>query len=349
MPPIQDKPITEVVAKLAVAVRARLDAAGHEELTFESSWIRMEALPDGRTKAVAHVPLGRGYRLPVQIGDFEALEPDDAAVDRFAVSLARALPNVSNAARSLVHFVRSVARASWETNSADRDSGRSLHGEGVTLAPVQAAEFMTADWRTAVKRVRAILHKRGLGPDLKSESYLIEVGRPSEVAAALEPLISAQPERIRRLHLSLAPGPRLLVDAVTVDLISASGFDPVEVLRRFTRTWQFSLEVKWKGQAKTIHLNSKGQRITSSMGFDEGAHRTYWHGAGLCVEKSKRKTKAAVPGALATVLVDHPAFQGRRIIAVEPIEVEPGSCWVTLDEPVLRFDADAGTFIPDSE
>jgi hypothetical protein len=344
---------TEIIDRVATSVQDRIRATRNPEFVLERGWVTIESLPDGQARAIMQIPVGRGYWAPLHSAPFKADGSDDTAIERFATDLVAALPNVRAGARALTRFMLSVSHAAWTVRTAGRAEGRSLGGEIPTLAPIPASRIAGPNWKAAVQEARAVLHVSGFAADLGIERHAIEVGRPAEVDAALAPLLDLQPERSRRFHLARAPGPRLLVDSVTVDLLLAGGLDPTEVLRGFTRTWQFSVDVRWKGRENTIHLTSQGKRIRSQMGFDDAAHRTYWYGSGLGVEKSRRKAKAATPGAPASVLVDHPAFDRRRIVSVEPMGYpsicDPGSFFATLDETLLHFDAETGTFDADGE
>lgn len=329
--------------RLAAEVRARLEAAGHSATRFEDKWIRSELVAEGGTRQVVRVPIVHGWNLTLHPTGMTEQAPDDVSVSSFAADVAAALPSIRREGRRLARRLGTIARVSHELSAATNAKGSMVRADLPAPVPIHAASLANYRGLEALRSVRIAQAVTGLDVELEAETRMVEVDRAEELAIALGSWLDEQPERHRRFLLSRAPGPHVQVDALTVELIEAGGLDPVEVMRRFTRTWQTHVDVVWNDQPRRIFLVSHGSLVESQMCFDEGRHHTYWHARVLAVENSRRKARAARPGASAASIVDHPAFRERTIVSVEP-GWKGGSCLIRLDEPLLDFDADVGTF-----
>ncbi len=244
--------ICDEIAQLIVRkVRKALDAAGHQAVAIEQTWVKLDTLSDGKSALSLNVPVGQGVELPLKAISEYTEQNSERLVGEFVGDLVLALPNVDRARKSLVRYRCEIGKATWQERlNAIAVSAGFLVVSDVTLKPVVARHLADISPREVVKHAVAVLHVRVLDADLKHKVRQLFVETPDDVAGALWPLRAEQGERWRQWNLLRAPGPRFTTDGVTIALLSSFGFDPVEVLRRFQEVPHFTLRVEWQGEAK---------------------------------------------------------------------------------------------------
>lgn len=324
-------------------VRAKLDAAGRQDVAIDRLWIDED---EPGYPFLLNVPVGTELIVPLKpLSSFFNRRSDqlDCHIGHFAT----ALVNLRSAERMLTKYAQDVRREARKQIDAARAEGLDVAIENIGFKPTYAFHLSGKEWKDAAYHVLAEIRLRNTSFFLRPETSTIWVEEPSDVAMELADLLERQREHQARLAEMDAMGADLEVDAITLDLLAAHGLDPAEILRNVWKRQCVNLEIQHQGRNEHLSLISSGGRTTASI-FVGNA---FWNGEHLWfLQDGQPIDHDDLVGKTLAGFVDHPAFASHVVVKVESGREHGRPDLIHLDlSNKLLFDADTGRIWPQRE
>ena len=322
--------------KFVALVRAKLDAAGRTDIAIDRLWINEDS---PGYKFLLNVPVGAELVVPLRAQEgpsHRSAEAVDWHIDYFA----QALINLKSAEKMLAKYALEVRREAHKQIKAARAAGLDVSLENVGFEPTYAVCLSGSDWKEAADHVLAQLTVRNTSFFLRPETSHITVEEPADVAKELKWVLEDQRKHQARLAEMDALGADLEVDAITIDLLVAHGFDPVEILRQVWKTQCVNLAVPHGGFESHFSLVSFDGRVTAGINLGNA----YWNGGHLWfLDEERLVGNEDLVGKTLGGVIDHPAFASRSVLKVVGGQENGRRDLVFVDlSDKLLFDADTG-------
>lgn len=317
-------------------VRARLEASGHANVAIERSWI------DDDTPGhpfLLNVPVGPELTIPLKPrGGFLDRQADDFGehVDHFA----KALVSLHRAQETLLEYAADVRAAAAAEIASARAEGLDLLLTRVGFKPTRAFHLTGNDPDDAVSHVLAAVTVRHTASHLWFDETELWIREPTDIATELSPLRDDQRKRQERMAGLDAIGADLEVDAITVALLEAHGFDVVQILRKARKKQTLNLAVEVSGGKTNLGIINSGGMVSASIQLEAA----YWNGTHLWfVDEGMSTGHNDLIGKCLGDLLPHPVFTSLPIVKVERSHGGKGSDMIFFDmSDRLLFDADTG-------
>lgn len=319
--------------QFVAAVRAELAAMGLQDIAFERSWFDED---EPGERLLVHVPVGSELTIPLKVMErfFEMQTAEE--LRRNATEFAKALRNLRLAEPMLLKYARAVRRAASAVVADARSDGLDILLERVDFKPTYAFHLTWDDWKDAAHHVLAAVTVRHTSFYLRPHTSTVWVEEPEQVAEELSHILTDQRERQDRAAELNAQSADLIVDAITLDLLSAHRLDPTEVLTRVWKEQCVNLTVDYLGQDVSLSIISSDGEATASIQLPEA----FWNGEHLWFlgEEHERDHRHLIGKSLGG-LVPHPVFTSRPVVNIFVRHVDHVA--FDLSDKVM-FDADTG-------
>ncbi|USI73936.1 hypothetical protein [Sphingomonas morindae] len=321
-------------------VRAKLDAAGRRDVPISRLWIDEDTIG---YPFLLKVPVGPELLVPLQPMDGfydETARTSDWHIDYFAA----ALINLRSAERMLIRYARDIRRQALRQIEDARSKGLDVSLEGIGFRPTYAWHLSGDNWKDAAHHVLAEVKLRNTSFSLRPENTQIWVEEPADVGRHLESVLKEQREHQALAGEMEAMGADLIVDGITMDLLAASGFDAVDVLRKVWKEQCVNMTIRHGGLDRHFSVISFRGRTSASVDLENAS----WNGEHLWFHgEAERPWQRDLVGRTLAGLVDHPAFAARTVIGVGDGSPQgrPGQISLDISDRFL-FDADTGSIWP---
>ena len=319
------------------AIRAELDDAGHQDIPISRQWIE-EGVPG--YGYLVHVPVSPELTIPLKVmqGFFDAKDLDD--LRSHAREFATALANLTRAEKMLVKYARDVRAAAVAEITAARAVGLDMLLEDVGFKPTYAWHLTGKDWKSAALHILASVKVRHTAFFLRPTVSELYVGEPADVAKELADVCKDQRERQDRIAEFDALGADLIVDRITLDLLTTHGLNVEEVLTAVWNRQCVNLTVEHLGRETSLSLISSNGHVTASISLEDAI----WNGEHLWFVGDEQMTDhTSLIGKSVGELVRHPVFSSRPIVNI--FHRHADHVVYDLSDKML-FDADSGQLWP---
>lgn len=315
-------------------IRSALDKAGAAEVRVGRQWIDKET---PGYPLLLHVPVAAWLRVPLQPRDsfFEAETVED--LTDHAEEFARALINLQQSEPMLRQYAEEVREAAAAQVADARQSGLDILLEGVGFRPTYAFHLTNKDFRQAASHVLASVQVRRTSFHLRPELSQFVVEEVADVASEMVTVREEQRLRQSRITELDALGGDLVVDTLTLELLSLHGLEPSEVLSDVWRNQCVNMTVQHRGRAVPLSLVSSDGIVTATIMLEDAG----WNGQFLWFrDPAAASGNCGLAGGSLSGLVQHPVFASRSVVEVLPGRVDR----VVLDTSEKAiFDGDART------
>ena len=209
-------------------VRAKLDSEGHQDVEIRRQWIDES---DSVFQFLLNVPVGAELIVPLRVVGPLYGASGTEAVTQHVADFAGALVTLRKAERMLTKYVRDVRRAAVTAIAAARGEGLDILLANVTLKPTYACLLTGHSWEEAAYSILAVVHVRHTSSKFEQEVSEFWVEEPEDVAEELEEMLTIERERQAQIAELDATGTELVVDGITLDLLTTHIADFRELLR----------------------------------------------------------------------------------------------------------------------
>lgn len=181
------------------AVRAKLAAAGREDVVIDRMWIDQD---EPGYPFLLHVPVGTELSVPLQAAQNPSEVPTADGLKRHAIVFANALINLKQAEAMLVRYARDVRRAANAAIAAARADGLDVLLDRISFKPTYASHLTGGSYKDAAHHILAAVTMRHTTFYLRPKTSTIWVEKPCDVVDELQPLLEEQRERQALIPIS---------------------------------------------------------------------------------------------------------------------------------------------------
>ena len=291
-------------------IRAALAGMGRSDIAIERSWIDED---EPGYPFLVRVPVGTELTVPLMASDDQSDFPNGMFSETRATEFAKALVNLKSAESMLIRYARDIRRAANATVAAARADGLDVLLETIGFRPTYAQHLTQSKCKDAVQYILAAVTIRHTSFYLRPTVSELWVGEPADMAKELADILEEQRERQNRLAELDALGADLIVEQITLDLLTTHGIDVTEVLERVWKEQCVNLTVDHLGHETSLSLITFDGKVSASITLKDAI----WNGKHLWfLGDEQMKDHTSLIGQSVGDLVKHPVFSSRPIVDI---------------------------------